>query len=191
MQLSIDLNIRSQPGIGFSELADGVRDLERVGLDAIWARESYGFDAVSALSFLAARTERLLVGSSILTIYTRTPTLLAQTAAGLDYVSGGRAILGLGASGPQVIEGFHGIPYDRPVQRIRETIEICRRVWRRETVEHQGACYTVPLPPERGTGLGRALKLIDRPIRSAIPIHVGALGQRSVELTAEIADGWM
>jgi F420-dependent oxidoreductase-like protein len=113
-----------------------------------------------------------------------------MSAAGVDALSGGRAILGLGASGPQVIEGFHGVPYDKPVARTREIIEICRQVWRRERVEHTGL-YTVPLPPEQGTGLGKALKLINHPKRADIPIWIAALGDKNLELTAELANGWL
>ena len=130
------------------------------------------------------------MASGILQLYTRTPTLTAMTAAGLDYVSDGRFTLGLGASGPQVIEGFHGVPYDAPIGRTREVIEICRQVWRRETVQYQGRHYTIPLPPEQGTGLGKSLKLINKPVRERIPILIAALGPKNVELAAELAEGW-
>jgi F420-dependent oxidoreductase-like protein len=142
------------------------------------------------MGFIAACTERMEIGSSILPFYSRTPTLLAMTAAGLDAVSGGRFILGLGASGPQVIEGWHGIPYTNPVSRVPELIDICRQVWRREVVEHDGPNYTVPLPPDQGTGLGKPLKLISHPVRVDIPIYVASLGPKNVEMTAEVADGW-
>jgi F420-dependent oxidoreductase-like protein len=164
--------------------------LENAGLDVVWVAEAYSFDAVSLMGFLAARTERVQIGSGILPLYTRTPTLTAMTAAGLDALSGGRFLLGLGASGPQVIEGFHGVAYDKPVARTRETIEICRMVWRRERVVHQGL-YTLPLPPERGTGLGKPLKLINQPRRADIPIWVAALGDKNLEMTAELAHGWL
>ncbi len=175
---------------GFKEVAAEVADLERAGLDIVFVAEAYSFDAVSALGYLAASTERVELASGILQLYTRTPTLTAMTAAGLDYVSDGRFTLGLGASGPQVIEGFHGVPYDAPIARTREVIEICRQVWRRETVQHQGKYYTIPLPAERGTGLGKPLKLINQPVRERIPILVAALGPKNVELAAEIAEGW-
>jgi F420-dependent oxidoreductase-like protein len=113
-----------------------------------------------------------------------------MTAAGLDYVSDGRFILGLGASGPQVMEGFHGVPYDAPIARTREVIEICRQVWRRETLRYDGAHYTIPLPAEQGTGLGKALKLINKPVRERIPVLIAALGPKNVELAAEVAEGW-
>lgn len=175
---------------GFKEVAAEVGDLERAGLDVVFVPEAYSFDAVSALGYLAASTDHVELASGILQLYTRTPTLTAMTAAGLDYVSDGRFILGLGASGPQVIEGFHGVSYDAPIGRTREAIEICRQVWRRETVQYQGKHYTVPLPAEQGTGLGKPLKLINQPVRERIPILIAALGPKNVELAAEIAEGW-
>ena len=170
--------------------AEAVVALEQAGLDVVWVAEAYSFDAVSVMGYLAARTERVEIGAGILPIYSRTPTLTAMSAAGVDALSGGRAILGLGASGPQVIEGFHGVPYDKPVARTREIIEICRQVWRRERVEHTGI-YTIPLPAEQGTGLGKALKLINHPKRADIPIWIAALGDKNLELTAELANGWL
>lgn len=172
------------------EAVDLVVELEAAGLDRVWIAEAYGFDAVSLMGFLAARTSRIELASGILNIFSRTPAALLQTAAGLDSVSGGRAILGLGASGPQVIEGFHGVPYDRPHARTREIVEILRSGLRRETLVHEGI-YTLPLPPGSGTGLGKPLKLINRPVRSDMPIWLGALGSRNVALAAEIADGWL
>ncbi|HEV2368998.1 MAG TPA: LLM class F420-dependent oxidoreductase [Acidimicrobiales bacterium] len=175
---------------GFREAADRVVELEKAGLDIVWVGEAYGFDAPTLMGYLAARTERVQIGSGILPIYSRTPALLAQTAAGLDHVSNGRAILGLGASGPQVIEGWHGVPYDRPLQRTREIIDICRRAWRREVLTNDGL-YPLPLPEGKGTGLGKPLKMITHPVRASIPIYVASLGPKNVELTAEVADGWM
>ena len=141
---------------------------------------------------LPAPTERIEIASGILPIYTRTPTLLAMTAAGLDELSGGRAVLGLGASGPQVIEGFHGVAYDAPIGRTREIIDICRKVWaREEPLVHDGAKYQLPLPEGQGTGLGKPLKIITHPRRPRIPIHVASLGPKNVQMTAELADGWL
>ncbi|GAA2441264.1 LLM class F420-dependent oxidoreductase [Agromyces soli] len=176
---------------GFAEVADEVGELEAGGVDLVAVPEAYSFDAVSQLGFLAARTSTITLASGILQLYTRTPTLTAMTAAGLDYVSGGRFELGIGASGPQVIEGFHGVRYDAPVGRTREIIEICRATWRREPVVHDGRHYRIPLPAGEGTGLGKPLKLINHPVRERIPITVAALGPKSVEQTAEIADGWL
>jgi F420-dependent oxidoreductase-like protein len=150
----------------------------------------YTFDAVSQLGYLAAVTERVELLSGIFPIYSRTPALTAMTAAGLDFVSGGRFTLGLGASGPQVIEGWHGVPYDAPLQRTREVVEICRQVWLRERLDHQGEKYTVPLPADQGTGLGKPLKLINTPVRARIPVMLAALGPKNVELAAEIAEAW-
>ena len=132
--------------------------------------EAYSFDAVSQLGFIAARTRHLQIASGILPIYSRTPALTAMTAAGLDYVSGGRFTLGLGTSGPQVIEGWHGVAYDAPVGRTRELIEICRKVWRREVLDYQGKHYTLPFTG--GTGLGKPLKLINRQVRDRIPVVI-------------------
>ena len=141
--------------------------------------EAYSFDAVSQLGFIAARTTTLEIASGILPIYSRTPALTAMTAAGLDYVSGGRFTLGLGTSGPQVIEGWHGVPYDAPIGRTRELIEICRSVWRRDRLDYQGKHYTLPLPAGQGTGLGKPLKLINHPVRDRIPIVIAALGPKT------------
>jgi F420-dependent oxidoreductase-like protein len=157
----------------------------------VWVAEAYGFDGVSLMGYLAAVTERLEIGAAILPIYSRTPTLLAMTAAGVDALSDGRCVLGLGASGPQVIEGWHGVPYTDPVGRTREIIEICRKVWARKRVTHDGRSYTLPLPPDQGTGLGKPLKLITRPVRERIPIYVASIGPRNVQMTAELADGWL
>ena len=175
---------------GFRETVEVLRDYERVGLDIVFVPEAYSFDAVSQLGFIAARTEQVEIASGILQLYTRTPTLTAMTAAGLDHVSGGRFTLGIGASGPQVVEGFHGVPYDAPLARTREVVEICRQVWRREKVQHQGKHYQVPLPPERGTGLGKPLRLINTPVRARIPVMLAAIGPKNVALAAEIAEGW-
>jgi F420-dependent oxidoreductase-like protein len=179
---------------GIRDRADGfkehVQQLEAHGIEYFWSGEAYTADAVSTLGFVAAITERAQIGSSILPIYTRTPALLAMTAVGLDRLSNGRFILGIGSSGPQVIEGFHGVPYDRPLGRTREIIDICRSVWRRDRLEHHGANYDIPLAEGRGTGLGKPLKIIGQPVRDRIPIFVAALGPKNVELTAELADGW-
>src|SRR3954451_23904042 len=178
MLLSTMLQYSDDPLAG----AEAAVAMERAGLDVIWVPEAYSFDAVSLMGYLAAKTERVQIGSGILPIYSRTPALTAMTAAGLDALSGGRMILGLGASGPQVIEGFHGVPYNKPVARTREIIEICRKVWRRERLTNEGL-YPIPLPEDQGTGLGKPLKLINHPRRADIPVWVASLGDKNVEMT--------
>ncbi|MGH9137010.1 MAG: LLM class F420-dependent oxidoreductase [Acidimicrobiales bacterium] len=188
MKLSMPLSYAG----GFKESVKQVADLEQAGIDLVWVAEAYGFDSVSLMGYLAARTERVTIAAGILNIYSRTPTTLAMSAAGIDALSDGRFELGLGASGPQVIEGFHGVPYDKPLGRTREIIEICRQVWaREEPVTHDGPLYHLPLPDGQGTGLGKPLKILAHPVRPRIPIHVAALGEKNVALTAEIADGWL
>ncbi len=187
MKLSTQLSYAG----GFKQGVDQVVELEKAGLDMVWVAEAYSFDAVSSMGYLAARTTTVEIAAGILPIYTRTPTLIAMTAAGIDALSEGRCALGLGASGPQVIEGFHGVVYDRPLGRTREIIDVCRQVWRREKVEHSGASYQIPVPEGQGTGLGKPLKLINHPVRSGIPIYVASLGPKNVEMTAEKADGWL
>ncbi len=147
-------NVRIGMGLnysgGFAETVEEVGDLEKAGLDIAFVPEAYSFDAVSQLGYLAAKTSTIELASGIFQIYTRTPSLTAMTAAGLDFVSNGRFVMGLGASGPQVIEGgFHGVKYDAPLGRTREVVEICRQVWRREKVEYQGKYYQVPPLPRR------------------------------------------
>ncbi|MFD9367259.1 LLM class F420-dependent oxidoreductase [Streptomyces sp. NPDC060020] len=186
MELSMMLDYAGDP----RQAADRAAELEAAGLDAVWVAEAWGFDSPTIMGYLAARTERMKIGSAILNVYSRTPGLIAQTAAGLDALSGGRALLGLGASGPQVVEGWHGKPYDKPLGRTRETVELCRRIWRRETIDHHGIT-DMPLPPERGSGLGKPLKILTRPVRDAIPVYIASLGPANVRMTAEIADGWL
>ncbi len=188
MQVSMQLSYSG----GFKESAQQVVELEKAGLDLAWVAEAYGFDGVSLMGYLAATTDTVQIASGILPIYSRTPTLLAMTAAGVDALSDGRCHLGLGASGPQVIEGWHGVPYDKPLGRTREIIEICRKIWAREDrLTHDGPLDPLPLPEDQGTGLGKPLKIIAHPVRSQIPIWVASLGPKNVEMTAELADGWM
>ena len=177
---------------GFKQAVTEVAELERAGLDLVWVPEAYGFDGVSLMGYLAAKTEKIEIGAAIIPIYTRSPTLIAMTAAGLDHLTDGRFHLGLGASGPQVIEGFHGLPYTAPLGRTREIIEISRKVWAREApLTYDGRYYNVPLPEGQGTGLGKALKIIAHPDRADIPVWIASLGEKNVELTAEIANGWI
>jgi F420-dependent oxidoreductase-like protein len=188
MKLSMTINY----GGGFKEAAQRVVELEKAGLDQVWVAEAYSNDAISQVGYLAAVTERVEIGTGIVNVYSRTAALMAMTAAGCDYVSDGRFILGLGASGPQVIEGFHGVKYEKPMQRIKEYIEACRMIWKREEkFDFQGQTFQAPLPPGEGTGLGKPLKLINHPVRSDIPIWWASLKGLSVTATAEIADGWL
>ncbi|QLQ11391.1 MAG: LLM class F420-dependent oxidoreductase [Nocardioidaceae bacterium] len=187
MKISTMLTYNGDP----RSAADQVIAWEKAGLDTVWVAEAYGFDSPTLMGYLAAKTETIEIGSAILNIYSRTPGALAQTAAGLDNVSGGRAVLGLGASGPQVIEGFHGVAYERPLIRTREVVEVIRMALRREPLEYAGRTITLPLPADQGLGLGKPLKLLTRPERAALPIWIAALGAKNVELTAEIADGWI
>ncbi len=170
--------------------ADSVVALERAGLDTVWVPEVYGFDSPTLMGYLAAKTQTVEIGSAILNVYSRTPALLAQTAAGLDNVSAGRAAIGLGASGPQVIEGWHGVPYDKPLGRTREVVDIIRRALRREVLTNDGI-IKLPLPQGQGTGLGKPLKMLTKPERDSVPIWVAALGKKNVQGTAEYADGWL
>lgn len=187
MKLSMPLVYAGNP----RESADQVVALEKAGLDTIWVAEPYGFDAPTLMGYLAAKTETVEIGAGILNVYSRTPGALLQTAAGLDNVSGGRAILGLGASGPQVIEGFHGMAYDRPLTRTREVIQVLRAGLRGERLDFQGKTIQVPLPEGQGLGLGKPLKLLNKPERADLPIWVAALGDKNVAMTAEVADGWL
>ncbi|HEY5266214.1 MAG TPA: LLM class F420-dependent oxidoreductase [Acidimicrobiales bacterium] len=188
MKLTTHLNYAG----GFKEGVQEVVEMEKAGLDLIWVAEAYGFDSPSLMGYVAALTEKVEIAAAILPIYTRTPTLIAMTAAGIDALSDGRFHLGLGASGPQVIEGFHGVPYSAPLGRTREIVDICRLVWKREAPLHyEGKIFTLPLPEDQGTGLGKALKIIAKPVRADIPIWIASLGEKNVALTAEIADGWI
>lgn len=186
MKLSMPLVYAGNP----RESADQVVALEKAGLDTLWVAEPYGFDAPTLMGYLAAKTETVEIGAGILNVYSRTPGALLQTAAGLDNVSGGRAVIGLGASGPQVIEGFHGLPYDRPLGRTREVIEIIRMGLRREPLVSDGI-FKLPLPADQGLGLGKPLKLLNKPERPVVPLWVAALGDKNVTMTAEVADGWL
>ncbi len=187
MKLSMNL---SYSGDFLADVARVV-DLEQAGLDLVWVAEAYSFDAISQIGFLAARTSTIELGTGILNVYSRTASAIGQTAAGCDYVSGGRFVLGLGASGPQVVEGFHGVAYESPMPRIRDYIEITRMVLRREPIVYDGSVVHVPLPEGEGTGLGKALKLINHPVRADVPIFWASLMSKSVAATARHADGWL
>src|SRR5919198_2684473 len=189
MGLKLGLNL-GYWGIGpqGEEATDIVLAAERFGYDSVWAAESYGSDAVSVLAYLAGKTETIGLGAAILQVPARPPAAAAMAGVTIDALSGGRFIFGFGPSGPQVSEGWYGIPYAKPWGRTREYIEIVRNVVAREgRLEYEGEHFTLPLPG----GEGKALKLNFHPIRDRIPIFLGAIGRKSVELAAEIADGWI
>ena len=188
MKLSYTLMYDGNP----RDAADQVAGLEKAGIDLVWVAEVYGFDSPTLMGYLAARTETVEIGSAILNIYSRTPGTLLSTAAGLDNVSGGRAVLGIGASGPQVIEGWHGVPYSKPLGRTAEIVDLVRRGLKRERLTSDGV-FKLPLSKADGgvTGLGKPLKMLTHPERDTIPIWIAALGPKSVEQAATIADGWI
>jgi F420-dependent oxidoreductase-like protein len=179
------------PGTNPLELVALAQEADRLGYDSAWAAEAWGTDAVTVLTWIAATTERIKIGSAILQMPGRTPANTAMTAATLDLMSGGRFLLGLGTSGPQVVEGWHGEPWGKPLRRTREYVEIVRKVLRREELEHHGEEYEIPYGGPDATGLGKPLKLMLRPLRAEIPIYLAALGPRNVALAFEIADGWI
>jgi F420-dependent oxidoreductase-like protein len=176
--------------LGPEDPIDLVREAEALGYDSVWTAEAYGSDAISTLSWMGARTSKIKLGTSILQISARTPACVAMTAMTIDHLSGGRLILGVGVSGPQVVEGWYGQPFPRPLGRTREFIEIVRGMLRREgPFTYEGQHYQLPL--KGGSGLGKPLKLINKPLRSQIPIYVGAEGPKNVAMAAEIAEGWL
>jgi F420-dependent oxidoreductase-like protein len=167
-------------------------EADRLGYHSVWTSEAYGADAVTPMAWIAARTERILVGSSIMQMPARSPATTAATVATLDLLSGGRTLLGLGTSGPQVAEGWHGQAWGKPLTRTREYVEIVRGVLRRDApLEHHGEHYDIPYTGPGATGLGKPLKIILRPLRDAVPVFLAAIGPRNVALAAEIADGWL
>jgi F420-dependent oxidoreductase-like protein len=188
--LHLDLNL-GYFGVGAARAPELILEAERLGFRAVWVAEAYGSDVVSVLSWIGASTTRILLGSGIMQIPARTPAMTAMTAATLDELSGHRFLLGLGVSGPQVVEGWHGVPYGQPLRRTREYVEIVRAVLAREApLQYEGSHYQIPYAGADATGLGKPLKMIGQP-RAAIPIYLAAIGPRNVTLTAEIADGWL
>jgi F420-dependent oxidoreductase-like protein len=163
------------------------REAEAIGYDSVWAAEAYGSDAATVLAFVAAQTERIGIGSAIFQIPARTPAMTAMTAATLDSLSGGRFRLGLGVSGPQVSEGWYGVRFAKPLARTREYVAIVRQALARETVRHEGEFWTLPLPD----GPGKALRLTVQPVRDGMPLYLASVGPKNLELTGEIADGWL
>jgi F420-dependent oxidoreductase-like protein len=161
---------------------------ERLGYDSVWTAEAYGSDAFTPLAWYGARTSRIKLGTSVAQLSARPPVTTAMTAMTLDHLTGGRLLLGVGASGPQVVEGWYGQPFAKPLARTREYVEIMRKVWRREEpVTSEGPHYPLPL----AGGLGKPLKLITHPLRSDIPVYLGAEGPKNVALAAEVAQGWL
>ena len=185
MRLGLNVGYWGQRGSDADDLAL-VQEAERLGFSVVWAAEAYGSDAVSVLAWLAAQTSRIDIGSAVLQIPARTPTMTAMTAATLDTLSGGRFRLGLGVSGPQVSEGWHGVRFARPLARTREYVDIVRLALSRERVQYEGQTYRLPLPD----GPGKALHLMIHPAREHLPIYLAAIGPKNLELAGEIADGW-
>jgi F420-dependent oxidoreductase-like protein len=181
----------AQPGTSPLESIALAQEAERLGYESAWAAEAWGTDAVTVLSWLAATTSTLKVGSAIMQIPGRSPANTAMTAATLDLLSGGRFLLGLGTSGPQVVEGWHGEPWGKPLAKTREYVEIVRKALRRETLEHHGSQYEIPYAGDGATGLGKPLKLMLRPLRADIPIYLAAISPKAVGLAFEIGDGWI
>jgi F420-dependent oxidoreductase-like protein len=179
----------AQPGTNPLELIELAREAERLGYESAWAAEAWGTDAITPLAWLGALTDRIALGSAIMQIPGRSPANAAMTAATLDLLSGGRFRMGLGTSGPQVVEGWHGQEWGRPLEKTREYVEIVRAALRRERLEHHGRHYDIPVVG--GTGLGKPLKLMMRPLRSEIPIYLATISPKAVEQAFEIADGWL
>src|SRR3954468_13325240 len=190
MKLGLSLGY-APPGTNPADLFPLVQEAERLGFDSVWVAEAWGTDAVSVLGWLVGGTERTKPAPGILQIPGRTPANTAMTAATLDLLSGGRFLLGLGNSGPQVVEGWHGQPWGKPLGKTREDIEIVRAALAREVVEHHGEHYGTPWDGPGETGLGKPLKLMLRPLRAEIPIYLAAIGPKNVALAFEIADGWL
>ena len=190
MQLGLSLGYwGAQPP---KDLVSGVQEAERLGYEAVWTAECWGSDAFSPLVFLAAHTDRIRLGTGIVQMSARTPTATAMHAVTLDHLSNGRLILGLGVSGPQVVEGWYGQPSNRPLARTREYVEILRRAFRRDDhLSFDGEFHQLPYTGEGSTGLGKPLKVMTHPLRADIPIFIGAEGPRNVTQTSQIADGWL
>jgi F420-dependent oxidoreductase-like protein len=174
-------------GLTAEQQLEIVKEAEAAGYDSVWAAEAYGSDTATVLAWLAAQTERIKIGSGIFQMPGRTPAMTAMTAATLDQLSGGRMILGIGSSGPQVAEGWHGQPFARQLRRTREYVEILRKALARERLGYHGEIYELPIPD----GPGKALKLTISPVQERMPIYIAAIGPKNTTLTGEIADGWM
>ena len=191
MRLGINFGYQDW-GAGLPQAIELAREADALGFHSGWTAEAYGTDCITPLTWLAASTERLNVGSAIMQMPARTPAMTAMTAATLDLMSGGRFLLGLGLSGPQMVEGWHGQPYGKPLAKTREYVEIVRTILARQApLEHHGEHYDIPFSGPAATGLGKPLKIIVHPRRADIPVYLAAIGPKNVELAAEIADGWL
>jgi F420-dependent oxidoreductase-like protein len=191
MRLGINLGYQDW-GRGLPAAIDLAQEADGLGYSSGWTAEAYGTDAVTPLTWLMAHTERMSWGTAIMQMPARSPAMTAMTAATLDLMSGGRFLLGIGASGPQVSEGWHGDPYGKPLGKTREYVEIVRTILRREgPLEHHGAHYDIPYSGPDASGLGKPLKLIVHPLRADVPIYLAAIGPKNVQLAAEIGDGWL
>lgn len=177
------------PWVSFEEQLALAAQADEAGLDGVWVSEAWGQDAVSILAILADRTERVHLGSALMQVPARQPTTTAMAAATIDVISGGRFRLGLGVSGPQVSEGWYGVPFNKPLARTREYVEIVRKAWSRDVVAYEGSEFQ--LPAADGTGLGKPLKLMISPVQERLPVYLGAIGPKAIEQTGEIADGWL
>lgn len=188
--LKLGLQLGYWMGKGPGDVVPRVKEAEALGYDSVWTAESYGSGALTWLAWIGAHTSRIKLSTGLVQISARTPAATAMEAMTIDYLSGGRLQLGLGVSGPQVVEGWYGVPFPKPLARTREYVQILRDIWRREgPVTNSGEHY--PLPYPGGTGLGKPLKANFHPLRSDIPVFLGAEGLKNVELAAEIADGWL
>src|SRR5438874_2016502 len=188
--MRLGLNIPQWTASGTADMLARVQAAERLGYHSLWTAEIYGTDVVTPLAWLAAHTSRIHLATGIMQITARVPAMAAMTAATLDLLSRGRFMLGLGVSGPQVVEGWHGVPFGQPLVRTREYVDIVRAALKREQpLEHHGPHYDIPL--RGGSGLGKPLKLIMHPLRADIPIYLAAIGPKNVALAAEIAEGWL
>jgi len=187
--MKIHISALYWPWYSFEEQIAIAMEADRAGLEGVWVSEAWGQDVVSILAVLADRTERIGIGSALMQIPARQPTAAAMAAATLDVISGGRMRLGLGVSGPQVSEGWYGVPFERSLGRTREYVEIVRQAWARELVEHDGRNFQIPT--SEGMGLGKPLKLMAKPPQERLPIYLGVIGPKSVEMAGEIADGWI
>ncbi len=187
MRLGLHLGFLALPPAHHLRMA---QEADRLGYHSLWTAEAWGSDCTTPLTWLAARTERIKVGTAVMQIPARTPANAAMIAATLDFLTGGRMLLGLGVSGPQVVEGWYGAPYGKPLGRTREYVQVIRMILaRKQPLEHHGEHYDIPV--RNGSGLGKPLKLMFRPLRADLPIYLAAIGPKNVALAAEIADGWL